>query len=50
MFERQDADVEFDPRMFVAVVGQVVINRTEGGGKLNLRFVLRNSQEILITI
>ena len=50
MFERQEADVEFDAGTFVAMVERVVVNRTEGGRKSNLRFALRNDQEILIRI
>ncbi len=50
MFEKQEADVEFDSGTFVAMVERVVISRVEGDKGLGLRFILRNGQEILIRI
>ena len=48
MFERQEADVEFDAGTFVAMVERVTVSQTEGGRGLSLEFALRNGQEILI--
>ena len=44
MFERQEADVEFDAGAFVAMVEHVIIGRTEDGRKRVLSFELRNGQ------
>ncbi len=44
MFEKQEADVEFDAVAFVAMVEQVIVSRTKGASKMILRFELRNGQ------
>lgn len=44
MFEKQEADVEFDHETFVAMVERVSIGRTEDGRKRVLSFELRNKQ------
>lgn len=49
-FEQQEADVEFDAGTFVAMVERVVVSREKQGGRMELRFVLRNGQENLIKI
>lgn len=43
MFERQEADVEFDAGAFVAMVDRVIIGEKDGR-KLILNFELRNGQ------
>ena len=48
MFERMEADVEFDAGIFVAMVEKVTVNRTENGKGINLRFILRSGQSLLI--
>ena len=48
MFERMEADVEFDAGIFVAMVEKVTVNRTENGKGINLRFILRRGQSLLI--
>ena len=42
MFERMEADVEFDAGTFVAMVEKVIISRTEDGRKIVLGFEMRN--------
>ena len=49
MFERQEADVEFDAGAFVAMVERVVVSRITGND-IRLRYVLRNGQEMAIEI
>jgi len=44
MFEKLEVDVEFDAGTFVAMMEKVIINRTENGKGIQLRFVLRNGQ------
>ena len=50
MFEKQEADVEFDSGTFVAMVEKVIVNRNENGKGINLRFTLRNGREMCIEI
>ena len=50
MFEKQEADVEFDAGTFVAMVERVTVNRTENGKGIDLRFNLRNGWNTLIEI
>lgn len=44
MFEKQEADVEFDAGAFVAMVEKVIVNQIENGKGISLRFILRNGQ------
>ena len=50
IFEKQEADVEFDSGTFVAMVEKVIVNRNENGKGINLRFTLRNGREMCIEI
>jgi len=50
MFEKQEADVEFDSGTFVAMVEKVIVNRNENGKGIDLRFILRNGREMCIEI
>ena len=49
MFEKQEADVEFDAGTFVAMVERVVVNRIIGND-IRLKYVLRNGLEMVIEI
>lgn len=44
MFERQEADVEFDAGTFVAMVERAEVNRLNGAGGMELRFEFRNGE------
>ena len=50
MFEKQEADVEFDPGTFVAMVERVTVSRAGNGSGLKLEFVFRNGLGMLIQI
>ena len=50
MFEKQEADVEFDAGVFVAMVEHVMVSRRKDTKGIDLRFMLRNSQEIRIRV
>jgi len=50
MFERQEADVEFDAGAFVAMVEKVMVSRRKDTKGLELRFMFRNGTEALIRI
>ena len=50
MFEKQEADMEFDAGTFVAMVERVTVNRMENGRGLNLEFSLLDGREYLIRI
>jgi len=50
MFEKQEADVEFDPGTFVAMVERVMVSRRKDTKGLELRFMFRNGTEALIRI
>lgn len=44
MFEKQEADVEFDAGTFVAMVESVVVRAASENNRLELRFELRSGQ------
>jgi len=44
MFEKQEADVEFDPGTFVAMVERVMVSRAGNSRRFVLCFELRNGQ------
>jgi len=44
MFEKQEADVEFDPGMFAAMVEKVVVDQKNGDGRIELEFKLLSGQ------
>ena len=48
MFEKQEADVEFDSGTFVAMVEKVVLTRMGEAKNIVLRFVLRNGMTYTI--
>ena len=48
MFEKQEADVEFDPGTFVAMVERVVVRSEKKNGAVELQFELRCGQRIII--
>ena len=48
MFEKQEADVEFDSGTFVAMVEKVVLTRMGEAKNIVLRFVLRNGMTCTI--
>ena len=48
MFEKQEADVEFDAGTFVAMVEKVVLTRMGEAINIVLRFVLRNGMTCTI--
>jgi len=50
MFERQEADVEFDVGAFVAMVERVNVGGTKTGRRIELKFVLKNYEEAQIEI
>jgi len=50
MFENQEADVEFDPVTFIAMVEKVIVNQIENGKGISLRFILRNGQGCIFRI
>ena len=50
MFERQEADVEFDAGTFVAMVERVNVGGTKTGRRIELKFVLKNYEEAQIEI
>ena len=50
MFERMEADVEFDAGTFVAMVEKVIISKTEDGKKIIMRYELKNGQVQVIKI
>ena len=50
MFEKQEADVEFDSGTFVAMVAQVTAKGIARSKELDLKFELQNGQEIRILI
>ncbi|MBQ2990525.1 MAG: hypothetical protein IJD60_04450, partial [Clostridia bacterium] len=45
MFEKQEADVEFDPGAFVAMVERVVVQQKMKIKCIGVKFELRNGQE-----
>ena len=45
MFEKQEADVEFDPGTFVAMVERVVVQQKMKIKCIGVKFELRNGQE-----
>ena len=50
MFEKQEADVEFDPGMFVAMVEKVVVRAAKENKRKELQFELRSGQTQRIVI
>ena len=48
LFEKQEADVEFDSGTFVAMVEKVVLTRMGEAKNIVLRFVLRNGMTYTI--
>lgn len=48
IFEKQEADVEFDPGTFVAMVERVMVGRTGDGSGLKLEFVFHNGLDMMI--
>ena len=48
LFEKQEADVEFDPGTFVAMVERVVVRSEKKNGAVELQFELRCGQKIII--
>ena len=50
MFEKQEADVEFDAGTFVAMVEKVVVTRIDTMGKKGLRFILQCRKSYCITL
>jgi len=48
MFERQEADVEFNAGVFVAMVEKVEVNRINCAGGVELRFKLKSGQKQIV--
>jgi len=48
IFEKQEADVEFDPGTFVAMVERVVVRSEKKNEAVELQFELRCGQKIII--
>ena len=48
MFEKQEADVEFDAGAFVAMVEKVEVNRINCAGGVELRFKLKSGQKQIV--
>jgi hypothetical protein len=44
MFEKQEADVDFDPGTFVAMVERVVVRAAKKNKQIELQFELRSGQ------